>query len=205
MGASCRHGVLTTEKAAKGATPREGHHAWHPAIVLSPSRGATLTSSCIALQILQSQTRAVSVLEVELGTVLDFGGIRTEDAATALRRARKGALLNGSHALGVAGLVDGAANLQRLLGNARHACRGTEVHAQIADLVEQYVSSSPLHGFLGVIECQIRSLCLSMGGRLGRVLPMQCKASTSSSEPRVWVSGCSGWCPASAAKWLVRS
>lgn len=103
------------------------------------------------------------MLEVELGTVLDFGGIRTEDAATALRRARKGALLNGSHALGVAGLVDGAANLQRLLGNARHACRGTEVHAQIAGLVEQYASSSPVQHFLGVIECQIRSLMLEYG------------------------------------------
>ena len=88
---------------------------------------------------MQSETRAVSILEVELGTVLDFGGIRTEDAATALRRARKGALLTGTHALGVAGLIEGASNLQRLLGNARHACQGTLFHAQITDVVSQYV------------------------------------------------------------------
>lgn len=94
------------------------------------------------VQRLQSDSKTVSLLEGEIGIVLDFGGIRTSEASTGLRRARKGALLDGSHALGVAGLIDGSLNLQRTMRNARHAVQGTQLHTQITPLVSRYRTCS---------------------------------------------------------------
>jgi dsDNA-specific endonuclease/ATPase MutS2 len=87
------------------------------------------------MQVLQQETRAVSLLELELNTQLEFGGIQTEAAETAIRRAKKGGLLTGEHALGIASLSEGVSNLQRLLRSARHAAKGTLMEAEIEALV----------------------------------------------------------------------
>jgi hypothetical protein len=116
----------------------------------------------MSLQSLQNKTKAVSVLEVEVGVVLDFGGISSEHSSAALRRARKGALLTGVQAMGVAGLIDGASNLQRVLGKARQATLGTALHEQISGLVSGCASFLlTRHSFLSFwagLRCSTRML-----------------------------------------------
>lgn len=77
------------------------------------------------MQELQVETQAVEVLETQLNTSLDFGGINTDGAATALRRAAKGGLLTGEQMLGVAGLLAGGDRLQRLLRTAYNTAADT--------------------------------------------------------------------------------
>jgi hypothetical protein len=59
----------------------------------------------------------VEVLETQLNSSLDFGGINTDIAASALRRAAKGGMLSGDQALGVGGLLAGGERLQRTARN----------------------------------------------------------------------------------------
>eukprot|EP00884_Botryococcus_braunii_P008293 jgi/Botrbrau1/17465/Bobra.0054s0052.1 len=61
---------------------------------------------------LLSQTLAANVLEEEYAAELDFGGISTVEAASALRRAGRGGLLSGPQLAAVSGLAVGAARLR---------------------------------------------------------------------------------------------
>lgn len=78
------------------------------------------------------------VLEVYLATSLDFGGISTDAAETALRRANKGGMLTGDLCLGVATLIQGAQGIQSSLKTARSTAKGTGYQEQIEVLVNPY-------------------------------------------------------------------
>lgn len=90
------------------------------------------------LQTLQRETKAVSVLETQLATSLDFGGISTDAAETALRRANKGGILTGELCQGVATLILGAQGIQSTLRSARTTAQGTALLQQIEVLINPY-------------------------------------------------------------------
>eukprot|EP00892_Ulva_mutabilis_P010253 jgi/Ulvmu1/75/UM001_0078.1 len=89
---------------------------------------------------LRQETKAVSVLEVDLATSLDFGGISTDSAETALRRANKGGMLTGDLCLGVASLIYGAQGIQSTLRAARTTAQGSSYLEQIQCLVTPFLS-----------------------------------------------------------------
>lgn len=86
----------------------------------------------------------MSVLEAYLATSLDFGGISTEAAETALRRAYKGGMLTGDLCQGVATLIHGAQGIQSTLRGARSTAQGSSYLEQIEVLVNPCVLIEPV-------------------------------------------------------------
>ncbi|EFJ45039.1 hypothetical protein VOLCADRAFT_40753, partial [Volvox carteri f. nagariensis] len=62
---------------------------------------------------LLEQTRAITVLEYDWATSLDFGGIQTSDAESGLSRASKGGMLSAEQLRALVSLVNGAERLRK--------------------------------------------------------------------------------------------
>ncbi|KAK9866014.1 hypothetical protein WJX84_002049 [Apatococcus fuscideae] len=71
-----------------------------------------------ASQKLLRETAAMDVLESQYAASLDFGGMSTDEAETALRRVRKGGMLTGRMLNGVASVLIGAASLRASITSA---------------------------------------------------------------------------------------
>ena len=80
------------------------------------------------------ETKAAETLEMVLAVSLDFGGINTDSASTALRRAAKGGMLAADLLQGVYGVLVGAERLQRLMRGGRNAAQNTVNEAAIEKL-----------------------------------------------------------------------
>ncbi|KAG2444932.1 hypothetical protein HXX76_001668 [Chlamydomonas incerta] len=59
------------------------------------------------------QTRAITLLEYEWATTLDYGGIQTSEAESGLGRAAKGGMLTAQQLRGIVSLVNGAERLRK--------------------------------------------------------------------------------------------
>jgi hypothetical protein len=90
------------------------------------------------IQELHNETRAVETLEVHLQTYLDFGGIDTDIAATGMRRAAKGGMLQGEHLLAIVQLCGGAQRLQAALRAAKATAAGSRHAASVNVLADRY-------------------------------------------------------------------
>lgn len=61
--------------------------------------------------------RAITTLEYEFSTALDFGGIATSEAESAIKRASKAGLCSSGELVGAVSLFTGAENLKRQVGS----------------------------------------------------------------------------------------
>lgn len=134
--------IARTRERATVRLPSRIHTNWHLRPFQPQRAGPTAVVGSVlimdlykVMQILQEETKAVSVLEVYLATSLDFGGISTDAAETALRRANKGGMLTGDLLLGVASLIQGAQGIQSSLRGARSTAQGSSYLSQIQVLV----------------------------------------------------------------------
>lgn len=93
-----------------------------------------------------TETRAVDVLESEFAAELDFGGLQSDYAETALNRSAKGGMLSGQQLQAVASVLMGAAKLQRTIKAAAREADGGAIAAVIEPIVKAFRDIATLPG-----------------------------------------------------------
>jgi dsDNA-specific endonuclease/ATPase MutS2 len=103
-------------------------------------------------QELQQETRAVEALEHGCQVHLEFRGINSDVATSALNRAAKGGVLTANGLLALAQISEAAGNLQQVMRKARSVAKGSR-NAELVDILAvPYALRSMLHNLVAQVR-----------------------------------------------------
>lgn len=140
-------GARVREKVALFPSPNLSLHPLSLSLSLSRRPAPSSSSLSLFLSLTLTETAAASFIEGELGRELEFGGVSTASAASALTRAARGGLLSGPDLSAVASLAAGATRLAGAVRAAARAAEGMEIDGEATNPAAPL--AKPFDGFDG--------------------------------------------------------